>query len=173
MASEIAARAAPAQVVYAQVRNSVNAIWNGSAFVTYATANIALYAIALTEQGTASGVYVGTFPVVAAGVYSVEAFVRTGASVAESDASLGSEQVLWSGTARIDAAGLATAWGSRVIGNGRTADMFLQGMTNRVDFAADGSTFTLYSTDDTTPLATGTATRLSSGVGGLRGVDPA
>jgi len=71
------------------------------------------------------------------------------------------------------AAAIAAAWGSRVLGNGRTADMYLQGLTNLVSFAADGLTWTLYATDDVTPLATGTSTRLSTSVGGLRSVDPA
>lgn len=66
----------------------------------------------------------------------------------------------------------AAAWGARVIGNGRTADMYLQGLTNRVAFAADGLTWTLYSTDDATPLYEGTATRLATDVGGLRAIDP-
>lgn len=71
------------------------------------------------------------------------------------------------------AAAIAAAWGSRVLGNGRTADMYLQGLTNKVEFAADGLTATLYSTDDTTPLATFTSTRLATTVGGLRSLDPA
>jgi hypothetical protein len=40
-------------------------------------------------------------------------------------------------------------------------------------FAADGLSYTVYGTDDTTPIATGTATRLASDVGGLRSTDPA
>jgi hypothetical protein len=70
------------------------------------------------------------------------------------------------------AAAIASAWGSSVVGNGRTRDYFLQGGANKVGFAADGLTFTVYSTDDLTPLYTGTATRLASNVGGLRSVDP-
>lgn len=71
------------------------------------------------------------------------------------------------------AAANAAAWGSRVLGNGRTADMFLQGLTNRIAFSADGLTATLYSTDDTTPLVEMVATRLATTVGALRSVDPA
>jgi hypothetical protein len=50
--------------------------------------------------------------------------------------------------------------------------MFLQGLTNRIAFSADGLSYTLYATDDTTALATGTAARLTTSVGGLRSVDP-
>jgi hypothetical protein len=66
----------------------------------------------------------------------------------------------------------AAAWGTSVVGNGRTRDYFLQGGTNLVTFAADGLSWTLYATDDATPLQAGTATRLAASVGGLRGVDP-
>jgi hypothetical protein len=66
----------------------------------------------------------------------------------------------------------ATAWGARDIGNGRTADMYLQGLCNLITFSADGTTWTLYSTDDATPLYTGTSTRLATTVGGLRSINP-
>lgn len=67
----------------------------------------------------------------------------------------------------------ATAWGASIVGNSRTRDMYLQGLVNKIAFAADGLTYTLYASDDTTELATGTATRLATSVGGLRSVDPA
>jgi hypothetical protein len=66
----------------------------------------------------------------------------------------------------------ATAWGTRVIGDGRTADMYLQGLVNRIDTDAAGTTGTLYSTDDTTPLKTFAMGRLSTDVGGVRSFDP-
>ena len=46
-------------------------------------------------------------------------------------------------------------------------------LTNLLLFAPDGLTWTLYASDDATPLATGTSTRLATTVGGLRGIDPA
>ncbi len=67
---------------------------------------------------------------------------------------------------------IAAAWGASVVGNSRTRDMYLQGLTNKLEYAADGATWTLYSTDDTTSLATGTASRLGTTVGGLRAMDP-
>ncbi len=58
------------------------------------------------------------------------------------------------------------------IGNGRTVGYFLQGGANAVSFAADGLSFTVFGTDDTTTLYTGTSTRLSTTIGGLRAIDP-
>jgi hypothetical protein len=71
------------------------------------------------------------------------------------------------------AADNATAVANYDIGNGRTIAYFLQGGSNRIAFAADGLSFTVYTTDDTTPLYTGTSTRLGSTIGGLRSTDPA
>jgi hypothetical protein len=76
-------------------------------------------------------------------------------------------------SSRPTASAIATAWGSRVLGNSRTADMYLQGLTNRIAFAADGLSYTLYATDDTTAIATGTSTRLANTIGALRETDPA
>jgi hypothetical protein len=70
------------------------------------------------------------------------------------------------------AAANAAAWGASVVGNSRTRDMYLQGLSNKIAFAADGLTYTLYASDDTTVLFSGTATRLATSVGGLRSVDP-
>jgi hypothetical protein len=67
---------------------------------------------------------------------------------------------------------IATAWGSRDLGYGVTADEYLQGYIPRVVFAADGLTATVYCGDDTTVLQTLTATRLATTVGGLRSTDP-
>jgi hypothetical protein len=81
------------------VWNSIAQVWNGTAFVAYATANLASYGIAATEQGTASRRYVATMPTVPAGVYYAEAFDQAGASLAETDQLLGAETVHWTGTA--------------------------------------------------------------------------
>jgi hypothetical protein len=79
--------------------NTIAQVWNGTAFVAYATANLASYGIAATEQGTASRRYVATMPAVPAGVYFAEAFDQSGASLAESDQLLGAETIHWTGTA--------------------------------------------------------------------------
>lgn len=90
------------RTVYAQVRNAVGQIWNTSsvAFESYTTANIANYKIALTEQGTASGQYVGTFPSqITVGVYGITAFLQAAGAVAEGDQPLGGDpHFSWTGT---------------------------------------------------------------------------
>jgi hypothetical protein len=51
----------------------------------------------------------------------------------------------------------AAAWGASVVGNGRTRDMYLQGMTNKVAFDVPGAgQYTIYASDDSTTLVTGT-----------------
>lgn len=67
----------------------------------------------------------------------------------------------------------AAAWGASVVGNGRTRDYFLQGGMNKVESGAAGTAFTVYATDDSTPLYTATGVRLATSVGGLRSIDPA
>lgn len=173
MAGEIQATDTHGNTLYAQVRNSVGQIWNtaSSVFQTYVTANIADYDVALTEQGTASGFYAGTFPtgITTAGTYSVTVLRRAGGSPAETDSVVAAGNIEWSGSV----ASLSATWGARIIGNGRTADMYLQGLVNKVAFAADGLSATLYSTDDTTPLVTFTATRNPLTLGSLKNLDPA
>lgn len=71
------------------------------------------------------------------------------------------------------ASAIAASWGSSVVGNGRTRDYFLQGGCNKIEFDAAGTSFTVFGTDDLTPLYTGTSTRNATTVGPLRSVDPA
>ena len=87
------------RTVYALAYDYNADIWNSAAFVTYATANRATYDIPMTELGTASGVYTATFPVVAAGSYSVIYYEQLGASPAESDTLLAVSQEDWDGAA--------------------------------------------------------------------------
>lgn len=180
MADEIQFDAGPqlsGATVYALLRNSTGLVYDfvGLSFVAYATADYARYDLALTEQGTASGYYVGDMPAVTAGVYSVTVKEQAGGSPAETDVRIGDGEIEWDGTAvpTPGGAAFAAAWGARDLGDGRTADLYLQGLTNRIEFAANGLSYTVYSTDDTTPIATGVATRLAANVGGLRSVNPA
>lgn len=99
MAQELQTRWDSGKTVYFQVRSSTGTIWNGSSLVAYATADVNLYKIAATEQGSASGYYTGTMPSVAAGVYNVVAFQQLGGSPAETDTYIGSQTLMWSGTA--------------------------------------------------------------------------
>ena len=86
MASEIQLQTTADITVYGVLRNAAAQVWNGSAFVTYSSGSYASYAIALTEQGTSSGFYVGDFPAAApSGAYSVVFSSRAGATPAESD----------------------------------------------------------------------------------------
>lgn len=105
MAGELQTDWTTGTTVYFQVRNSVGQIWNTSgtpAFENYVTANIANYAITATEQGSASGFFVGTMPAtITAGIYSIEAKQRIGVSVAESDPTVGTGNISWSGTVSI------------------------------------------------------------------------
>jgi hypothetical protein len=98
MSDQIQVDGLTGQTVYSLVRNALGAIWNGTAFVTYVTANYATYPIAMTEQGSHSGYYAGTFPTVAAGEYEVVAKQQAGGSPAETDATVGNGTIVWDGT---------------------------------------------------------------------------
>jgi len=89
---------------YFVVRNSVGQFWNTAgtpAFEAYNAANWTDYDIALTQSG-ASQHYAGTFPsAIAAGVYSLTAYIQGGASPAITDTLAGQDDTFhWSGTAR-------------------------------------------------------------------------
>lgn len=71
----------------------------------------------------------------------------------------------------LDAAvsGIPAAWGASVIGNGRTRDYFLQGGFNKTVRTANA--FAVYSTDDTTQLATAVLTE-DGALNPMASVDP-
>lgn len=121
MAKEIAYRySAAASNLYATVMNSVGQLYNAnsSAFETIVDANwtTAKYCRALTEQGTASQIYEGDFPVIAGGMYRVDVYLRAGGSPAITDTQVGAGQMDWDGAAEIGDFGtniaklLGTAW---------------------------------------------------------------
>jgi hypothetical protein len=103
MVGELQAFAPTGLTLYAQVNSIVNGqIWNTalSAFQAYATANIGNYDIAMTELGTASGYYTGTFPSgIARGVYSYRVLQQVGGSPAEDDPIMYVGEVNWTGSA--------------------------------------------------------------------------
>lgn len=110
MASEIQISFLNGKTVYVLIRNSVGNIWNGSAFASYLTANYATYPISLTEQGSASSYYAGTFPpTIAPGVYNVVGKQQLGGSPAETDPTIGSETFQWNGSAAAPLADAATS----------------------------------------------------------------
>lgn len=87
--------------LYALVRNSIGEIWNtdDTAFESYDTNNITDYAIALTEQGTASTYYVGDMPAVGDGIFSVVVYKQAGANPAEGDSPVGNGDIQFRGSA--------------------------------------------------------------------------
>lgn len=103
MAGEIQASLRAGLQYYAQVRSRTSTIWAASgtgAFESYQSANIAMYAITCTEQGTASAYYVGTFPsAIPAGIYSLLIKQQIGGSPSESDPTVATGDVNWNGTA--------------------------------------------------------------------------
>ncbi len=90
-----------AKTVYAVARNLAGEVarQNTVTCVTYATANLANYAISLTEQGTASRYYAGTFLAFPAGSYDFAIFEQVGGSPAETDTLIGTGGYEWDGTA--------------------------------------------------------------------------
>lgn len=104
MADKILLDADSGANIYVVIRNSLGQVYRADTtlFETYLTANLTLtkYAIALTEQGTASGMYGLTFPTaIPAGIYSVVAKYRASTNPAESDLTAGAGDVQWDGTA--------------------------------------------------------------------------
>lgn len=156
MAGEIQAAHLSGKNVYALVRNAAGSVWNGSAFVTYATANLSSYAITLTEQGTASGYYAGTFPVVSAGVYAVVAYERAGGSPAEGDTLVASGNLEWDGSAVVP---LSSRLAPTVAG--RTLDVSAGGEAG-LDWANVGSPSTTVSLSGTTVATVTTVNGLAN-----------
>jgi len=113
MASEIQFDHTTGRTCYVQVRNSVGQIWNtvGAAFEAYQTANVGDYDIPAAEQGTASGLYTASVPVIPAGVYGIVAKDRAGGSPVETDLTVGAGEIEWSGTAIISSASVIVGAG--------------------------------------------------------------
>lgn len=103
MAAELQADWTTGSTIYFLVRDGNGLIWNGSAFTAYITANLATYAIAATEQGTASGFYTAGMPAVVAGNYNIVAKERAGGGPAEVDRTAGAGELAWDGTLAGDA----------------------------------------------------------------------
>lgn len=99
MADEIQSAYVGGKNVYVLVRDVAGRVWNNVAFVAYVSADLGSYALALTEQGIASGYYTGAFPAVSAGVYSIVAHERAGVSPAEGDLLIASGNLEWDGNA--------------------------------------------------------------------------
>lgn len=83
---------------YAFVRDETGAIWNGSSFVAFNSANWATYALSMTEQ-TSSGFYSVAFPVsISQGRYYVAIHAAISGTPAVLDDVIGQGSVNWDGT---------------------------------------------------------------------------
>ena len=103
MSNEFVAATEPDLTIYVILKNSAGQFWNGTSFETYATANRGDYDVALTEQGTSSGIYFGDFPsaITASGSYTYYAYIQSGGSPAEppTDTLVNTGTVDWTGSA--------------------------------------------------------------------------
>ncbi len=112
MASELQLQTSPTQAdltVYALIRNASGLVWQttSSTFVTYTDANLANYDVALTEEGTSSGYYVGDFPtaITTAGTYTATIWKQAGGAPATTDTMMGViDALVWTGSAVDDGA---------------------------------------------------------------------
>lgn len=159
MANEIKfpARALTGETLYAVVLNSAGAAYNGSTFETLEADNWATYDIALTESDSL-GIWLGTFPAVAAGLYAIQIYQQAGASPATSDEQVGVGTLDWSGSAESTARTLlrtetlidgktvveslqiiAATTAGKVSGAGTGTEVFkaLDGATTRVTVTVD------------------------------------
>ena len=114
MAGEIQTSFQAGRTVYALIRSRTGTIWNTSggtgAFETYTTAVYTSYAISLTEQGTASAFYAGTFPsAIVPGVYGLTAKNQLGGSAAETDPTVAAGDLQWNGSVALPLSDLTTS----------------------------------------------------------------
>lgn len=96
MANEIQAQAASGLTLYAVLTNTTGQIARGTTLETIAAGSWTSYDIALTEA--TAGLYFGTMPSVAAGVYTAIVYQQAGASPATTDTLLDTQSIDWAGT---------------------------------------------------------------------------
>lgn len=106
MANEIHVDYASGNTLYAVVRNMAGDVWHvaGQTFEAWGTAGRTAddYDISLADK--IGSRYVGSFDAdIPAGRYSVQKFLQAGANPADTDTLVASEELVWSGTARITA----------------------------------------------------------------------
>ena len=110
MAGELQITHTTSSTVYAHVLDENGQIWDAvaGAWDAYLTADIADYDIALTELGTASQIYTGTFPAtIEAGSYWVHYRDQAGGAPAETDTIVATDRVEWSGSGLLSRASWA------------------------------------------------------------------
>ena len=105
MSNEINVGTATGNTIYVLLFNAAGKVWNTAtlAFETYVTASRASYDIALTELGTAAGIYLGDFPssISSSGTYPYYGYVQAGGSPAEGDTLIQAGEVDWTGTSAV------------------------------------------------------------------------
>lgn len=167
MANEIlfSSRTESGNTLYAVILNSSGQAWNGSAFEAIDAGSWTDYDIALTEQD-GTGIWLGDKPgAMAAGVYSVIVYSRSGASPAITDLDVG--------TGEIGGATLATAEYNTIADavltrdwtavTGEAARSVLNALRLlRNKFSISGSTLTVTEEDDSTTAWTSALTSSSS-----------
>lgn len=157
MAKELQGESDIGATCYFLLRNSVGAIWNGSAFETYAAANYANYDIAATEQGS-SGLFTADMPAVAAGTYNVQLKRQAGGSPAESDKTAADGTIMWDGTAIVTHDKLFTTQMTEAYAADGVAPTLAQCLClvqqSLHEFAINGTTRTVKKLDGSTTAAT-------------------
>lgn len=112
MASELQASFQTGKTLYVLIRNANGRVWNtgSSTFDVYASASFSSYTVNLTEQGT-SGYYAGDFPtaITTAGTYQIVVKNRLGGAPAETDPTVGTQEVGWNGSGVLTLTDLATS----------------------------------------------------------------
>jgi hypothetical protein len=114
VAGEIQVNYQAGQTLGFVVRNQSAQVWSASGgtggFESYQTANYSDYFISMTEQGTASQYYAGTFPAaIGPGVYNVTSKRQAGGSPLETDPTIGVGEINWDGSAVIPLSSLVTS----------------------------------------------------------------
>lgn len=158
MAAELQVNAGSGLTIYALVRSATGTIWNGVSLESYVTANFANYKIASTEQGSASGYYVATFPSgLTAGTFNITWKQQNGGSPAESDTTIAVQTFSWNGSGETNLAGAAT---SGQVGTYLPLRMFRGGMVQNFPFKL------VSSADHVTPFTSGVVSGMISRDGG-------
>lgn len=157
MANELVINHSSGSTLYALLFDATGNVWNGSSFVTPASASWTDYDIAMTEVATATGIYRASMPAAAAGVYGWVVRKQAGASPAVGDIAVGTGRIEWNGTAEIvpGSAAVGTYSYSNTVddGSGNLLDgVFIQlstnaGFTNIINTTHTNSlgAFTVYS----------------------------
>src|SRR4051812_4882526 len=112
MANEIQIPYQSGKVVFFFVFSKTGTVWNvtNSAMEVYATANFAQYKISATEQGSASKVYMGSFPSsIPAGVYGIIAREQLGGAPVETDPLIATGEEQWNGSSTLPLSDLASS----------------------------------------------------------------